>query len=357
MQLREDVMIKHLRVAVILSFLAVLTTNSHASSMKIIAADVSRQSIDGGGRNIMRTAEGGIVAAFATADSGLILARSLDSGTSWNNVPLQGVNGAVLQVAIDSNFQGSYIAFTENMNGRIVGRIAFSPAPFAATPQLTVSASVTPKGVIPQDTFIQASRAGWGDRAADDRETVVYGWQDAGSKGLYIGVSPDGRTFPVARLVVDDRFATSGPAVAIRGKYVIATYHTANAAMAPADVPVQMRRGRTYPAWVESLDGGRTWSQPRPLFGLTSAAFPRVSVETTEGAFAEHRLAGGLSPSQFADTRLDGVASGHECRSVGTRQDVAGRRAAGAAAQANLGIRSFGRGHDLRSILNDEHRR
>jgi hypothetical protein len=206
---------------------------------------------------------------------------------------VKGVDGSIVEAAIDSNFQGSYIAFTENIDGRVVGRIAFSPAPFAANPQLSVSAVVTPKNVIPRDTFIQASRAGWGDLAADDRETVVYGWQDAVTKGLYIGVSRDGRTFPAAQLVVKDQFAVSGPAVAIRGNYVIATYQTANPAMAPVDVPAQIRKARSYPAWIESLDGGQTWSDARPLFGLTSAAFPRVRVETVEGTATEYRLAGG----------------------------------------------------------------
>lgn len=280
-----------LGITVALSVLAVLANGPAWAGG--IASGVSVGSVDGAGRNIMRTATGGIVAAFSTTDSGLTFARSLDNGTSWSNVAVEGVDGSVVQVAVDSNFQGSYIAFTESANGRLTGRIAFSSAPFAQDPQLAVSAPVTPADVIPRDTFIQASRAGWGDRAEDDRETVVYGWQDSVSKGLYIGVSPDGRTFPMARLVVKDAFAASGPSVAIRGKYVVATYQTTSPAMAPTDVPVEMRRQRTYPAWIESLDGGQTWSEPRPLFGLTSAAFPRVRVETADGGFAEYRLAGG----------------------------------------------------------------
>ena len=284
-------MTNRLGITVVLPVLAVLASGPAWAGG--IASGVAVESVDGAGRNIMRTADGGVVAAFSTTESGLTFARSLDNGARWNNVAVEGVAGSVAQVAIDSNFQGSYIAFTEDHDGRLTGRIAFSSAPFAPDPQLTVSAPVTPAGVIPRDTFIQASRAGWGDRAADDRETVVYGWQDSVSKGLYIGVSPDGRTFPMARLVVEDAFAASGPAVAIRGNYVVATYQTTSPAMAPADVPAEMRRERTYPAWIESLDGGQTWSEPRPLFGLTSAAFPQVRVETADGGFAEHRLAGG----------------------------------------------------------------
>lgn len=283
------------RVLNSLAYSALVLANGSAWSNEI-ASEVSVRSIDGAGRNIMRTSNGGIVAAFSTMagdQSALIFSRSLDNGASWNNIALKGVSGNVMQVAIDSNFQGSYIAFTENANGQIVGRIAYSSAPFGADAKLTISQSVTPKDVVAHDTFIQASRAGWGDLAAENRETVVYGWQDLNSKGLFIGVSPDGRTFPMARLAVADQFAVSGPAVAVRGNYVIATYQTTNSAMAPTDVPAATRNGRTYPAWVESLDGGQTWSKPQPLFGLTSAAFPTIGVETAEGALAMHRLAGG----------------------------------------------------------------
>lgn len=277
------------------SVLSLLALGGPALSVEL-ASGVSPQSIEAAGRNIMRTADGGIVATFSATGNGdldLIFGRSLDSGATWDRVAVDAVRGRVLETAIDSNFQGSYISFTEDVDGRVVGRIAFSPAPFGADPEFVVSAAVTPHGVEPRDTFIQASRAGWGNLAADDRETVVYGYQDGVSKGLYIGVSPDGRSFPAATLVVEDAYATSGPAVAIRGNYVIATYQTTNPAMAPADVPARMRSGRTYPAWVESLDGGRTWSEPRPLFGLTSDAFPTASVETEDGTFAHHRLAGG----------------------------------------------------------------
>ncbi|WP_372423104.1 hypothetical protein [Salinarimonas chemoclinalis] len=296
------------------SALSVLAFGAPAWSVEL-AANVSPQSIDGAGRNIMRTADGGIVAAFAATTggtAGLVFGRSLDNGASWSNVSLEDVSGSVVQAAIDSNFQGSYIAFTETVDGRTVGRIAFSSTPFGADPELVVSGAVTPDGVVPRDTHIQASRAGWGDRADADRETVAYGWQDETTKGLYIGVSPDGRTFPQARLVVSDPHATSGPAVAIRGQYVIATYQTTNPAIAPADVPAALRDGRTYPAWIESMDGGATWSEPKPLFGHGADAFPVASVETGDGAIVRHRLAGGsLLPNSpilnWASTRsLDG---------------------------------------------------
>jgi hypothetical protein len=109
------------------SALTILAISGSAWSNEI-ASRVSAVSIGDAGRNIMRTADGGMVAAFSTTASdrsSLIFSRSLDNGVSWKNVALEGVAGAVMQTAIDSNFQGSYIAFTENVNGRMVGRIAF----------------------------------------------------------------------------------------------------------------------------------------------------------------------------------------------------------------------------------------
>src|ERR1043166_6807650 len=261
-------------------------------------ARADTRSIDGAGRNIMRTADGGIIAAFGRANgakSELVFSRSADNGKSWDNVAVDGVAGTVKQVAVDSNFNGSYIAFTEESNGATMARIAYFSSPFAKDAKYVVSAPVTPTGISPQDTFIQASRRGWGDQASENRETVVYGWQDASTKGLYIGVSLDGKTFPKARLIVSDDHATSGPAVAIRGKFVIATYQTTNPATAPVDVPAEARAGRSYPAWIESTDAGATWSQPAPLFGLTSDKFPMADIKLRTGEYKKARLGGGES--------------------------------------------------------------
>ncbi|MFD9901261.1 hypothetical protein [Mesorhizobium sp. NPDC059025] len=259
---------------------------------------LSRESIDGAGRNIMRTADGGLVSTYSVADGqrlDLVFSASLDNGESWNETVVKGVDGKVHQAAIDSNFQGSYVAFTEERDGVKVGRIAFASAPFAEKPEITVSDAVTPAGVEAQDTFIQASRKGWGNLSDQARETVVYGWQDKNSKSLYIGVSTDGRTFPAAKKVVEDTYATSGPAVAIRGNFVIATYQTTNPAFAPADVASDAASQRSYPAWIESMDGGQTWSAPKPLFGLKSADYPVVKVEAQPGQYDNLRLAGGTT--------------------------------------------------------------
>ncbi len=273
--------------------------------------NLSTDSIDGAGRNIMRTVDGGLVSTYAVANGDhrdLIFSASLDNGESWNETVVKGVGG-VQQAAIDSNFQGSYIAFTEVEDGKTVGKIAFVSAPFANKPDVLVSQAVTPAGVDAQDTFIQASRKGWGNLSAENRETVVYGWQDKNSKSLYVGVSRDGHSFPMARKVVEDVYATSGPAVAIRGNYVIATYQTTNPAFAPADIPASALAGRSYPAWIESMDGGQTWSTPKPLFGLKSADYPMVKVESEPGKYDNLRLAGGTTQPNSPILNWGGVGA------------------------------------------------
>lgn len=269
------------------------TANTYWPSMNSTSS-----TIEGAGRNIMRTAEGGIVAAFGAEidnKSKLVFSQSVDNGKTWNSQLVDDVRGEVIQVAIDSNFQGSYVAFTETNGDSSVGKIAYFASPFANDPQYVLSAPITPKGVKPRDTFIQASRAGWGDLADKNRETVVYGWQDAHSKGLYIGVSLDGRTFPMAKLVVKDSYATSGPAVAIRGDYVIATYLTTNSAMTPRDIPEKIKTGKSFPAWIESNDAGATWSTPKPLFGTSLHEFPTVDIDMGSGDVRKVRLAGGTN--------------------------------------------------------------
>ncbi|MER8672017.1 hypothetical protein NKH45_33830 [Mesorhizobium sp. M1156] len=301
-------------------------------------SQLSQKSIDGAGRNIMRTADGGLVSTYSVGTGSrldLVFSASLDNGDSWNETVVKGVDGKARQAAIDSNFQGSYIAFTEERDGDTVGRIAFASAPFADKPQIVVSEAVTPAGVEATDTFIQASRKGWGALADENRETVVYGWQDKQSKSLYVGVSMDGRTFPMARKVIEDIYATSGPAVAIRGNYVIATYQTTNPAFAPSDVAQETISQRSYPAWIESMDGGESWSQPKPLFGFKAADYPVVKVESQPGQYDNLRLAGGTSQPNSPILNWGGIGDriggGGGSRDSGTTDDGAEDKSAAAA--------------------------
>ncbi len=259
--------------SVVLAFAAALSAAA--------AADVPRSSFEGAGRNVMRTPEGGLVATFVRDRQGtpsLVFSASVDNGKTWQESHVSTL-GHVQESAIDSNFQGSYVAFVDGLSSNAVGRIAYTEAPFAAQPRIVVSPPVTPANVVPRDTFIQASRKGWSEKDDQFRETVVYGWQDTTSKSLYVGVSLDGRNFPVAREIVKDPQAVSGPAVAVRGKHVVVTYLTLDPSIGPVDIPQHQREGRAYQAWVESWDGGITWSQPGPLYGSRSSDYPTIDVE------------------------------------------------------------------------------
>ncbi|NVM77448.1 hypothetical protein FHW83_003266 [Duganella sp. SG902] len=248
----------------------------------------------------MRMADGALVATFArAADKGreLAFASSRDNGQSWQTSTVFSADrSGVLHTAIDSNFQGSYIAFVSASGKQSVARVAYTTDPLAARPAFAVSGALMPADTAPVDGFIQASRVGWGEKADKNAETVAYGWQDAKSKSLYVGISPDGKNFPVARKVLADPHATSGPSVGIRGKYVIVSYLTTDPAIAPSDLKAS---GRSYQAWIESRDGGASWSKPQPLFGPTSASYPSIDVTTVrpgQPADSEQaRLSGGTS--------------------------------------------------------------
>ncbi len=256
-----------------LMLLCWLATSAQANP--VAPAGVQLRSLEAAGRNIMRTADGGMVASFVKTVHGqaeLIFSTSSDNGKRWQETVV--VKGGALQTAMDSNFQGTYIAFIEEVNGKKTGRIGYTPSPFAANRRFVLSGSVTPVGVEAKDTFIQASRLGWGEKGDENAQTVAYGWQDAHTKALYIGVSMDGKTFPLAQKVIDDPFASSGPSVGIRGNYVFATWLTQNPVFAPQDIPAKDRAGRSYQAWTESRDGGVTWRKPQSLFGMVSTAYP-----------------------------------------------------------------------------------
>ncbi len=261
------------------TLLAILSCSCFAS---IAATPIQPSSVLDAGRNVMRTADGGgLVAAFVRGDGlggTLTYSSSRDNGQTWRDLKV-ATSGKVIESAIDSNFEGAYIAFTEHSGTGVHARIAYASAPLAAELRVELSPAVTPPGVEPKDTFVQASRSFWGTDGGDAGRTVVYGWQDGRTKALYVGVSLDGRTFPMARKTVDDRHAVSGPAVSIHGKRVLATYLTTHPDIVPVDVPASQRQGRAYQAYVESLDGGRSWSKPQPLFGRRSSDYPVVDVE------------------------------------------------------------------------------
>lgn len=240
----------------------------------------TKESVDGGGRTVMRMADGGLISAYVQKKSNsksLVFASSKDDGASWDLSYPVAENLKPSYAAVDSNFQGAYIAFVAEDGKQSSARIAYTTDPLSKERKFLISGSVTPAHVVPVDGFVQASRAGWGEKADQNAQTVIYGWQDQATHDLYVGISKDGKAFPVAKKVVVDRFAASGPSVGIRGNYAIVTYLTTNPAIVPNDVPANVRQGRKYQAWIETRDGGETWSAPQPLFGRSSSAYPQVA--------------------------------------------------------------------------------
>jgi hypothetical protein len=91
---------------------------------------------------------------------------------------------------------------------------------------------------------------------------------------INVGVSPDGVDFPPAKTIAMDKDTRYGPAVAIFGKYLVVTYQTTNRDIAPLDAPPG-----AYVAWLESTDGGKTWSSPEALFGRDVKSLPTFTTQ------------------------------------------------------------------------------
>jgi hypothetical protein len=117
-----------------------------------------------------------------------------------------------------------------------------------------------------QYSSIAASRLGL--------KSVAYGWFDPSSGAINVGVSPDGIHFPATKTIATDRSTRYGPAVAIFGKYLVVTYQTTNRQIAPVGAPPG-----SYVAWLESTDGGSTWSRPEALFGRDAKSLPKFKTQ------------------------------------------------------------------------------
>lgn len=300
---------KHSMAALAAVLIASTAPLACAQAVHEMASNVADPgAIDGGSRNVMRTAEGALIGAFVKLEHGknaLYFSNSGDDGKTWYSVSpgKAGQSADALYPAVDSNFNGAYLAFVDK-GGDNVGRIAFSPNPLDKRPRFEVSNPVTPKLSSVRGSFVAASRVGWGDKPSAFANTVAYGWTDAGTGDVYVGVSPDGKSFPEAKKVLTDSTVRTGPAVTIHGDYVFVLYLSGDPAMAPADLPGKSADAK-YPVWVESRDLGKTWSSPAPLFGRSIADFPRIKTATVKaggGVAKGQAYAAGGSPDWLAAT-------------------------------------------------------
>jgi hypothetical protein len=238
-----------------------------------------------GGRVLMRHSDGSISAVVIQQNGGTQTLQYLASqnGKEWRTQALPMATGErAVQPALDGNSGGTYVAYVsitrKGRSGHVLSvNSTGNQKAFRDSGALTnVSGN--------QYSFIAASRMGY--------KSVAYGWFDPETGAVNIGISPDGATFPRARPIVTDKDAIYGPSVAILGRYVAVSYLTRNAAIAPAGAD----RRAAYMAWLESADGGATWTKPIALFGRIRDAFPHLSVEAPGGSNSRTVILSGVDP-------------------------------------------------------------
>ncbi len=171
--------------------------------------------------------------------------------------------------AIDANVNGSYVAYVNEGNGVAGGYVAYLPKPFEKPDEYKVFGPLTTASGNCKYSFISASKAA---------PTVVYGWTDMQTGAIRVGVSLDGKEFPETKVLTTDKGAVSGPAVSIEANYAALTYQSTNSEYFPSDYkPAPGEVIKSFPVWMESSDGGKTWSKPEPLLGRAADNFPTIT--------------------------------------------------------------------------------
>ena len=232
----------------------------------------SADSIRGSGRELMRHSDGTLHAALLEmSESGTPRIGLFGIGPNqerWKRLhgPLSpDTSTGDSEPATDSNSNGTYTAYIQASKGGSSGWIAHHPDPFGDPAHFSLNGPVTPLDETVVGSFLQASR---------NFNSVVYGWRDVKRGVIYVGVSRDGREFPEARVVVKDPELVHGPAVAVYGDYVLVAYMTRDTSIAPVDH--RSIQNDVYHAYVESNDGGKTWSRRMSLIRNVSD-LPRVT--------------------------------------------------------------------------------
>jgi hypothetical protein len=255
------------------------TPGSKRLEIHTIDASVTDATTIFGAHKFMRSSDGTLTGSFIKHignNDELLLVTSKDGGKTWVDFS-SGLTakGGVRHQASDVGANGVYVAFVD---GRGEGHVAHFPDPVGNPGKVKESGALTSEGGDARFSFISTSKG------PDSTNSVGYGWLDMVGGKIYVGVSKDGTTFPPARLVETDSNATSGPAIAVHNNYVLVMYLTTSPEIAPDD-PENLAdtKGRDYQAWIESKDGGATWSKPAPLFGKKLADFPTVNASSKNG--------------------------------------------------------------------------
>jgi hypothetical protein len=241
------------------------------------------------GHTLMRRVDGALNAVVVRGNldhEDMAYLFSLDGGSAWKALDIETKEPST-QPALDSNEYGAYIAYVSKDGSRQVGHVVRIDDPRGKA-QIQDSGPLTDAQGQNQYSSIAASRLGL--------KSVAYGWFDKATGRINVGVSPDGIHFPPTRTIAVDKNARYGPAVAIFGKYLVVTYQTTNEEIAPKGAPTG-----SYPAWLESTDGGKTWSRPDALFGKDIHSFPEFETE----------VSGAVGSTEKRSIRLTGLQDDH----------------------------------------------
>jgi hypothetical protein len=245
---------------------------------KVLVAKINgtvdnKWNLNEGGRHLVSLSYGINMAFLDGTDNNTAIhwCGSNDKGASWKfqspalAASLQGVDR---YPSLDANASGSYIAFVKDNGGKSVGYVAHLPKPFEDPSRFVVSGPLTSVNGKSQYSFISASKAA---------SSVIYGWTDMATGEIKVGLSTDGEKFPEAKTLAIDKGAISGPAVSIENDYMALTYQSTNPAYYPNGFVQDAKNPKSFPVWMESADGGKTWSKPTSLLGNNTQNFPKIT--------------------------------------------------------------------------------
>lgn len=266
-------------------FLLLQTATGEAQQVTVHAIDplyVNSQNIVSPGRAYMRRPNGELVGTVIHSSpqiSVLYHSESYNDGYSWELEKLAEVRSdnpsTEFNPSVDSNRYGKYVAYSVPIDGnRFVGQIAHKQIDGISFAVSDVSNPKTPESNSVSKSFIAASRGA--DERGNFLHDVGYGWVDESTGDVFVGHSDTGIEFPPAKLIHSDTGLVGGVSIAVAGDFLLVVFHSTNERYQPVGLA---HKTGAFPVLMESHDGGDTWTEPQPLFGLSIKDFPVLSSE------------------------------------------------------------------------------
>ena len=283
--------------------LVLQAASGSAQQVTIHAVDplyVNSENIVTPGRAFMRRPNGELVGTVVHSGpqvSALYHSESSNDGRSWTLEKLAVVRAnnpsTAFNPSVDSNKYGKYVAYSVPVDGKFIGQIAYKEIEGNSFVLSGVYNPKTPKSNSVSKSFIAASRGTdeWGNFLRD----VGYGWVDKTTGDILVGHSDTGIEFPAAKLIHSDAGLVGGVSIAVSGDFLLVVFHSNNKKYQPIELA---RSNGAFPILMESDDGGDTWTEPQPLFGLSIKDFPVLS------SAANILLAGGTQGTDIVANAL-----------------------------------------------------